>query len=193
MTGLEIWAIALALAMDCFAVSVSGGMTMKCRNWAVIIKNSLAFGLFQMLMPIIGWSCARWLSRFIMDYDHWIAFTLLLLLGAKMIYESLKSGKDKECQFNPCSNRTVMVMAMATSIDALAVGISFAFLHGSGFESIIFPVAVIGLVSFALSAFGFIGGSLFSNMKRLKPELLGGVILIAIGLKILIEHIMNGI
>lgn len=193
MTDLEIWAIAFGLAMDCFTVSISGGIAMKCSKWNVIMKSSLSFGLFQALMPVIGWACARWMSKFIMDYDHWIAFALLFFLGAKMIYESLKSKGDECHSFDPCSNKTVLVMAIATSIDALAVGVSFAFTYGSHFSSIIYPVAIIGLVSFIMSALGFVGGRYFSNLKRLKPEIIGGLILIAIGLKILIEHIVKGV
>lgn len=193
MTSFEIWAIAIGLAMDCFTVSITGGIILKRTKWLVILKNSLMFGLFQAIMPVIGWICARWLSHQIQDYDHWIAFALLLFLGGKMIIENLNNNNDNEESFNPASNRTTLIMAIATSIDALAVGVSFAFLYDRDITNILAPVGIIGFVSFVMSVAGFIGGIFFAKIRRLKPEIVGGLILIGIGLKILIEHINQGI
>lgn len=193
MTSFEIWAIAIGLAMDCFTVSITGGIILKQINWRVIVKNSIMFGLFQAIMPVIGWLCANWLSKQIQDLDHWIAFALLLFLGGKMIIENIKPSKEEGESFNPASNKTIFIMAIATSIDALAIGVSFAFLYNNGIESILYPVGVIGLVSFLMSLIGFVGGIYFSKIKKLRPEILGGAILIGIGLKILIEHLNQGI
>lgn len=118
---------------------------------------------------------------------------MLFFLGAKMIYGAFTAKDGESCAFNPCDNKTVVLMALATSIDALAVGVSFAFIYGADFMSIAWPVSVIGFVSFAMSALGFVGGAWFSRLRRLKPEIVGGLILIAIGTKILIEHITKGI
>ena len=189
MTELEIWMIAIGLAMDCFTVSITGGIALKCTRWGVTLRTAFLFGLFQAVMPVIGWGCARWLSDYIGDYDHWIAFAMLFFLGAKMIYGAFTAKDGESCAFNPCDNKTVVLMALATSIDALAVGVSFAFIYGADFMSIAWPVSVIGFVSFAMSALGFVGGAWFSRFRRLKPEIVGGLILIAIGTKILIEHI----
>lgn len=193
MTSFEIWALALGLAMDCFAVSITGGIILKQNKWGVIIKNAFMFGLFQAIMPVIGWACASWFSHQIKEYDHWIAFALLAFLGGKMIIESIRPNDCENESFNPASNKTILVMAVATSIDALAVGISFAFLYNDGFHDIIYPVSIIGLVSFIMSVLGFVGGTHFCRIKKLKPEIVGGIILIGIGLKILIEHFSKGI
>lgn len=193
MTLFEIWAIAIGLAMDCFTVSITGGIMLKMTKWGPILKNAFMFGLFQAFMPVIGWACARWFSSQIQNIDHWIAFVLLAFLGGKMIYESIKGDDDGEEHFNPSSNKTTLIMAVATSIDALAVGVSFAFLNGNRFSDIIAPVGVIGLVSFVLSIVGFIGGIYFAKIRRAKPEIVGGIILIGIGLKVFIEHISQGV
>lgn len=193
MKSFEIWALALGLAMDCFAVSITGGIILKQNKWRVIIKSAFMFGLFQAMMPVIGWACASWFSHQIKEYDHWIAFALLAFLGGKMIIESIRPNDCDNESFNPASNKTILVMAVATSIDALAVGISFAFLYNDGFHDIIYPVSIIGLVSFIMSVLGFVGGTHFCRIKKLKPEIVGGIILIGIGLKILIEHFSKGI
>lgn len=194
MTSFEIWAIAIGLAMDCFTVSITGGIILKKIKWMVILKNAFMFGLFQAMMPVIGWICARSFSHQIQEYDHWIAFALLFFLGGKMIIENIRpNNNEEENNFNPVKTKTTIIMAVATSIDALAIGVSFAFLYNSNITEIIIPVGVIGLVSFIMSVFGFIGGVCFAKIKKMKPELIGGLILIGIGLKILIEHISKNI
>lgn len=125
MTGLEIWLLAIGLAMDCFAVSIASGIILKRTRWRPMLIMAFAFGLFQAIMPLIGWMCVKTFSHLIESIDHWIAFGILAFLGGRMIWESFK---EECCQlFNPASLKVVLTMAVATSIDALAVGISFAF------------------------------------------------------------------
>ena len=126
MTGLEIWLLAIGLAMDCFAVSIASGIILKRTRWRPMLIMAFAFGLFQAIMPLIGWMCVKTFSHLIESIDHWIAFGILAFLGGRMIWESFK--EEECCQlFNPASLKVVLTMAVATSIDALAVGISFAF------------------------------------------------------------------
>ncbi len=191
MTGLEIWILAVGLAMDCFAVSIASGIILKRVQWKPMLVMAFAFGLFQAIMPFIGWSCARTFSHLIESVDHWIAFGILSILGGRMIIESFK---DEDCRqtFNPASPKVVFTMAVATSIDALAVGVSFAFLGMKSYTQIISPILIIGVVSFVLSLLGLIFGIQCGCglARKLKAELWGGIILVAIGLKILVEHLI---
>lgn len=190
MTGLEIWLLAIGLAMDCFAVSIASGIILKRTRWKPMLVMAFAFGLFQALMPFIGWMCAKSFSYLIESVDHWIAFAILALLGGRMIIESFK---DEECRqtFNPASPKVVLTMAIATSIDALAIGISFAFLGMHDYTEILSPILIIGFVSFAMSLIGlFFGIQCGCGLaQKLKAELWGGIILVIIGVKILIEHL----
>ena len=190
MTGFEIWLLAVALAMDCFAVSIANGIVLKRFQWRPVLTMAFAFGLFQALMPLIGWLCANTFSHLIEDVDHWIAFAILAFLGGRMIVESFK-GEECEHKLNPKSLKTVFTMAVATSIDALAVGFSFAFLGINDYMSILSPIGIIGLVSFLMSFVGLLFGIQCGckYAHRLKAELWGGIILVAIGVKILIEHL----
>ena len=161
MTGLEIWLLAIGLAMDCFAVSIASGIILKRTRWKPMLIMAFTFGLFQAIMPFIGW-----------------------------IWESFK--EEECCQlFNPTSLKVVFTMAVATSIDALAVGISFAFLGVQNYNEILSPILIIGLVSFVMSLIGLIFGIQCGCgiARKLKAELWGGIILVIIGLKILIEHL----
>ena len=189
MTGLKIWFLALGLAMDCFAVSIASGIILKKTVWRTILTMAFFFGLFQAVMPLIGWLCASSFSHLIKEIDHWFAFGILAILGGKMIYESFKH--EDERNFNPSSMKVILTMAVATSIDALAIGVSFAFLGINDFKEIIPPVCIIGFVSFVMSIIGlFIGikfGSKFA--KKIHAEFWGGLILIIIGVKILFEHL----
>lgn len=190
MTGLEIWLLAIGLAMDCLAVSVASGIILKRIQWRPMLVMAFAFGFFQALMPLLGWMGASAFSHLIECVDHWIAFVILLFLGGRMVIESFK---DEECrqEFNPTSLKVVLTMAIATSIDALAVGISFAFLGMKQVSDIVSPIAIIGFVSFAMSLAGLIFGVKCGCgcAKKLHAERWGGIILIAIGTKILIEHL----
>ena len=190
MTGLEIWLLAIGLAMDCFAVSIASGIILKRVRMRPMLIMALAFGFFQALMPLLGWIGASFFSHLIENIDHWIAFAILAFLGGRMVLESLK---DEDCrhEFDPTSLKVVSALAVATSIDALAVGVSFAFLGVRSFSSILPSIGIIGFVSFALSFVGLMFGIRFGCgiARKLRAELWGGVILIIIGTKILIEHL----
>ncbi|MBE9185753.1 manganese efflux pump [Microcoleus sp. LEGE 07076] len=176
--------LSLGLAADAFAVAISSGLAIKHMNLNKALKIALFFGCFQALMPVIGWLAGLSLSFWITPIDHWIVFGLLSFIGGKMIYESLQSA-EYEKKFNPLHTGTLITLSVATSLDALAVGIGFAVLK----DSIAQAVTAIGLITFFLTFVGvFIGhkcGNLFAN----KIEILGGGILIFIGSKILFEHL----
>ena len=157
MTGLEVWLLAIGLAMDCFAVSIASGIILKRTQWRPMLVMALAFGLFQALMPFIGWMFAKTFSHLIESVDHWIAFAILAFLGGRMILESFK---DEDCRqtFNPASPKVVFTMAIATSIDALAIGVSFAFLGINDYTEILSPILIIGFVSFVMSLIGLFFG-----------------------------------
>lgn len=190
MTNLDIWLLAIGLAMDCFAVSIASGIIMKSIRLRPMLSMAFAFGFFQALMPLLGWIGASFFSHLIEDWDHWIAFAILVFLGGRMVCESFK---DEECrhEFDPTNLKVLLTLAVATSIDALAVGISFAFLGTYSISTILPPIGIIGLVSFVLSLAGLMFGICFGHglARKLRAELWGGIILIAIGTKILIEHL----
>lgn len=190
MTGLEIWLLAIGLAMDCLAVSIASGIILKRIQWRPMLVMAFFFGLFQAIMPLLGWLGASTFSHLIESVDHWIAFAILAFLGGRVIKESFK---EEDCcqRFNPASLKVVITMAIATSIDALAIGVSFAFLGIKSCSSILYPVGIIGFVSFLMSLIGLIFGIRFGCgiARKLRAELWGGIILILIGTKILIEHL----
>ena len=187
MTNLEIWLLAVSLAMDCFTVSITSGIIMRRICWRTFFVMAFFFGLFQAVMPIIGGFAASRFSHLIEDYDHWIAFGLLAFLGGRMVKASF-SNEDK-CCFDPTNLKVVLTLAVATSIDALAIGISFAFVGMKSFASILSPIAIIGFTSFIISLLGSWVGVFFGKRFNLRMELWGGLVLIAIGVKILIEHL----
>lgn len=193
MSTLEILFLSVALAMDCFTVSIVSGVI--CRRWQgkVMLQMSLLFGLFQAMMPFLGWLGTSYFSRYIESVDHWIAFGLLAFLGGKMIKESFDEDDDEHPHFNPAHIRTQLMMAVATSIDALAVGISFACVGYKSVTDLAMPLASIGVVSFVASVIGNLLGVRFgkSITKRLKPELFGGIVLLIIGVKILLSHLLG--
>lgn len=176
---------AVALAMDAFAVSISCGLADAKNTSRNALKVGIAFGLFQGGMTAIGWLAGCTFSTWIENIDHWVAFGLLGIIGAKMIWEAIE--EDNEC-IALTSFRVLITLAIATSIDALAVGISFSALK----IDIILPAVMIGLITFALSFFGvFLGKQIGCNTKFKKYiDIFGGVILIGIGLKILLEHVL---
>ena len=153
-----------------------------------IIRTAFFFGLFQAAMPLLGWFAASLLSDKIQACDHWIAFGLLGLLGVKMIVEGIKPENDG-CHFDISRLAVVLTLAVATSIDALAVGITFAFTGYADFGSLLFPVGIIGAVSFAMSVAGSLFGALARRLLNFKMEIIGGLVLIGLGTKILIEHL----
>ena len=181
--------LAVALAMDCFTVSIVSGVIVRKWLWGMILRMAFLFGLFQAAMPLMGWLATNHFSEQLEAVDHWIAFGLLTFIGGKMVRESF--GPEEEKQFNPQNLNTQLLLAVATSIDALAIGISFACTGYRAIEQIVYPLIVIGIVSFLFSLFGYRLGVRFgkSIARKLKPELLGGIILIVIGIKILITHL----
>ncbi len=191
MTILDILLIAVALAMDCFTVSIVSGVITRKLFWGRNLRMAFLFGFFQAAMPFIGWIAIHYFQSSVEAYDHWIAFGLLLLIGGKMILDAF--NEEDEATFNPLNLGTQLTLAVATSIDALAVGISFSCSGYGTVQSLILPLAVIGLVSFIFSIAGLLLGVRFGGAvaRRFKPEIIGGVILIAIGVKILLEHLLG--
>lgn len=189
MSLLDITFLALALAMDCFTVSIVSGVIIRKYVLSVILRMAFLFGLFQAMMPFIGWLGTSYFSHYLESVDHWIAFGLLAFLGGKMIKDSF--GSEEEAHFNPSKLTSQLLFAVATSIDALAVGISFACLGYKSVDQLAVPLAIIGICSFVMSILGNVLGVVCgkSIVKRLKPELIGGIILILIGFRILYEHI----
>ncbi len=184
MDMITIFVIAFGLAMDAFAVSITSGTTIKHPRINNVLKIAIFFGLFQAGMLLIGWLAGSTLEELITDSDHWIAFGLLSLVGCKMIYESIKTESSKK-ETNPINVYVLLVLSFATSIDALAVGVSFAFLK----IFIVASIIVVGAVTFLLSFFGVFAGNRFGHLFGNKIEIVGGLILIGIGIKILIEHL----
>ena len=191
MNIIDIIFLDIALAMDCFTVSIVSGVISGKWKSAPMLRMSFLFGLFQALMPLIGWLGISFFSAYLESVDHWLAFGLLAILGGKMIKESFDD--DDEAHFNPCRLRTQLILSVATSIDALAVGISFGCLGYSSLSAISLPLFVIGIVSFLFAVAGHLLGIRFGKTitRRLKPELFGGLVLLAIGVKILFTHLME--
>lgn len=189
MNLIDITFLALALAMDCFTVSIVSGVIIRKYILSIILRMAVLFGLFQAMMPFIGWLGTSYFSHYLESVDHWIAFGLLAFLGGKMIKDSF--GSEEEAHFDPSKLTSQLLFAVATSIDALAVGISFACLGYKNIEQLTLPLIVIGVCSFVMSILGNVLGVVCgkSIVKRLKPEFIGGVILLLIGFRILYEHI----
>lgn len=183
MDLVEIILIAIGLSMDSLAVSIASGISIKFFKLKNVTKIALYLAFFQGIMPLIGWSAGIGFKHYITAFDHWIAFGLLLFLGIKMIIDGYKDIDDKT-NCNPLKMAVLLGLSVATSIDALVVGVSFAFLD----VSIISPVFIIGLITFIVSFVGVLFGIRFGKKFNLKIELIGGIILIGIGTKILIEH-----
>jgi len=179
----ELFLIGIGLSMDAFAVAICKGLGMERINKRDTLLLALFFGGFQALMPTLGFLLGYRFESFITSIDHWIAFILLALIGGNMIREAL--GKDEEHENDDFSFKAMLPLAVATSIDALAVGISFAFLG----VDIVQAALLIGATTFVLSGVGIYVGNVFGAKYKSKAELLGGVVLILIGLKILLEHL----
>ena len=208
MNLLDIILLAVALAMDCFTVSIvsgvlfngqwtmdNGQLSTRSNNYPLsifhfpLLRMAFLFGFFQAMMPLLGWLGISHFQAYMEAYDHWIAFGLLGFIGGKMIWESF--GDEEDQHFNPSRLRTQLLLAIATSIDALAIGISFACTGFTELSQLTMPLLIIGIVSFLFSIVGYHLGRRFGKTitRRIKPELLGGVILILIGVKILITHL----
>jgi putative Mn2+ efflux pump MntP len=177
--------IAVGLAMDSFAVSITNGIAMKNTGINYALRIAMFFGLFQAGMPIIGWLAGLGVIEFISGFDHWAAFSLLCMIGGRMIYESTKiEPKKTEAKIQSIS--VLLMLSIATSIDALAVGLSFAFLE----VAIVIPIIVIGTITFLLSFVGVFVGNRFGGFLGKRIETVSGLVLIGIGIKILAEHLV---
>lgn len=185
MTNLEILLIAVALAMDAFAVAIATGIQLRKIHFRQYFRLCFHFGLFQAMMTVIGWTLGHSVRRYIEIYDHWIAFGLLCIVGGRMIYESLNPD-EKEKLHDPTKGFSLVFLSIATSIDALAVGLSMAVL----FQPIVFPALIIGIIALLFTYTGLELGKRVGSIKKISTsaELLGGIVLIIIGLNILKEH-----
>lgn len=184
---IELFLIGVGLSMDAFAVSICKGLGMNKINKKQAVTIGLYFGGFQALMPLIGWFLGIRFQQYITSIDHWIAFILLVCIGGKMVVEAVRDKDDEvvEKKDQPLNHKEMFLLAVATSIDALAVGITFAFLDTPIIEAIV----IIGCTTFVLSIVGVIVGNFFGTRYKKKAEIIGGIILILIGLKILLEHL----
>ena len=184
MTFVELLLIAIGLSMDAFSVSVCKGLTAKRFSWRMALVCGLWFGLFQALMPVVGYFLGIQFQHLIDSIDHWIAFGLLFLIGANMIREAVWGGEDHQHN-GSLEFKTMFLLAVATSIDALAVGVSFACIQVELWSSVL----VIGITTFLFSVLGVKIGNVFGSKFEKSAEIIGGIILILIGLKILLEHL----
>lgn len=180
---MEIVLIAIGLSMDAFAVAVGKGLNMKKMDIKWSLTITLFFGFFQAIMPLIGWLLGGQFEKYIKNFDHWIVFIILLIIGVKAIYES----RNKNCEGN-CDKKSIrelFMLSIATSIDALAVGITFAILE----IDILISSLIIGIITFAISFLGVFIGNKFGCKYKSTAEMFGGIILVLIGIKILVEHL----
>ena len=184
---IELFLIGIGLSMDAFAVSICKGLMMERVNKKQAVVIGLYFGGFQALMPLIGWFLGIRFQKYITSVDHWIAFGLLAFLGGKMIFEAVRDKDEVEIGEKdlPLDHKQMLLLAVATSIDALAVGITFAFLR----VDLLPAVCLIGATTFVLSALGVKVGNLFGSRYKSRAELAGGILLILMGVKILLEHL----
>lgn len=182
---LELFLIAVGLSMDAFAASLSKGLDMRKLNNKHAAVIALFFGGFQAFMPLIGWFLGKQFEQYITPIDHWIAFVLLAFIGGNMIVNVFKDEDGNAKHSDNLNIKEIFILAIATSIDALTVGITFAFLQAA----IVPAVSFIGIITFSLSFIGVQVGHRFGSKFGSKAELAGGIVLILIGLKILLEHL----
>ena len=185
MDYLNIIGIGVGLAMDALAVSVASGLTIRNLKLHHAVRIALTFGLFQAGMPVIGWTAGIAVRSLVLNFAPWVAFGLLVMIGGKMVYESF-TIKEVEEGKNPLHMGTLLFLGVATSIDALAVGVTFAMIH----SPILVPVIIIGGITFLISLAGVYIGDKFGHFFENKFELAGGVILIGIGVRILLKHLL---
>lgn len=179
----SILIIAIGLSADCFAVALSSSIAAKGFTLSRFVRLPIVFGIFQALMLVIGWLAGRSVIDFISAYDHWLAFALLVFIGGRMIWESFHEEKAKK---NTDSWVTLLALSIATSIDALAVGLSFAFLK----TDILIAAVTVGIAAFVITGIAQLIGNKVGHLMGKRAELLGGLILIGIGIKILLEHLL---
>ncbi len=185
MSLITIFFIALGLGVDAFSVAIGIGATNNKKSWAPVLRLAASFGIFQFAMPIAGWLAGLTVVEIIASFDHWIAFALLALVGGKMIWEGFgtESDEDKDDQ---TKGWPLLMLSIATSIDALAVGFSFSVLK----SPILFPAVIIGIVCFIMTVTGMVFGKVLAKIFGKKVEIFGGLVLIAIGIKIMMDHWM---
>jgi putative Mn2+ efflux pump MntP len=183
MNLITIIFLAVGLGVDAFSVAIGIGATNDKKSWAPVLRLAAAFGLFQFVMPIIGWLAGLTVVEIIASFDHWIAFALLALVGGKMIWEGFEKESDEE-KADQTRGWPLLLLSIATSIDALAVGFSFSVLK----NPILLPAVIIGIVCFVMTTVGMIFGKVLAKLFGKKVEIFGGLVLIAIGVKILIDH-----
>ena len=191
MSTLDIFLIGVGLSMDAFAVSICKGLAMRKVNKKQMLVIALFFGGFQALMPLIGYTLGNTFAKKITAYDHWIAFILLLYVGGKMIVDAIREWKEKDTVDEmdpPLDLKELVLLAIATSIDALACGVTFSFYEGF---NIIKAIAIIGVTTFVISSGGVYVGNIFGDRYKAKAQLFGGIILVFLGVKILLEHTMG--
>lgn len=181
MIMIDDFIIAIALAMDALTVSISGGAALNKTTLKKALFVASYFGFFQFFMPILGWYGGMFFNKIIDSYDHWIAFGLLIIIGGKMILEFFWGAEEKEFSLN---HKLLFILSIATSIDALGVGLSYAFLN----KAIMTPSIIIGIVTFIFSTIGVYLGKSLKKVLKNKAEFVGGIILMAIGINILINH-----
>ena len=186
MDGLSLFATACALAMDAFAVAVVAGLTLNPLTKRHLFRLPFHFGFFQALMPIIGWNAGKAVYRYISEFDHWLAFGLLAFIGLRMLWGATRGEMENKKSFkDPTSGWALVLLSVATSIDALAVGLSLAMIG----SPILYPALIIGLVACAFTVSGLLLGRRIGSLWGKRMEALGGGILIVIGIKILAEHL----
>lgn len=183
---LSVILIALGLSADCFAVAISAGLSKIHLSYLQQFRASLSFGAFQALMAYIGWLAGRTVVDFISEYDHWLAFGLLVLVGGRMIWESFHHDSHRRKGLDISKGLPLLILSIATSIDALAVGLSLAFVE----VSITLASLTIGIIAFIVTVIGLIIGKQVSKVAGTRAEFIGGFILIAIGLRVLLEHLL---
>ena len=186
MDAITLLGLALALAMDAFAVALGTGAVLRQLTGRQLFRLSFHFGLFQALMPVIGWLAGQTIVQWVSSWDHWLAFSLLALVGGRMIYEAC-SADEKVDDRDPTKGLSLVLLSIATSIDALAVGFSLSIIG----VSIWMPALVIGLVAGVLTVIGMLMGGRIGARWGSRVEIFGGLVLIAIGTRILIEHLTN--
>ncbi|MGL4337340.1 MAG: manganese efflux pump MntP family protein [Turicibacter sp.] len=187
MSMVAIILIAIGLAMDAFTVAIAKGISLKEVSTKNALRVALYFGAFQGLMPFLGWLFGLSFEKYITAFDHWIALILLSVIGGKMLLEAFKGDEENVVETDPVNHRSLFILAIATSIDALAVGISFAFLD----VNILMAVCVIAGITFAISYGGVLLGKTVGPYLKNYAEIVGGIILILIGISIFIEHMMG--
>lgn len=186
MGWVSLTAVAVALAMDAFAVAVVTGLTLKPLTGRHVFRLAFHFGLFQFFMPLIGWAAGKAVYNYIAAVDHWIAFSLLAFVGGRMVWGSLRdNGSEERPASDPTSGLQLVVLSIATSIDALAVGLTLAMIG----STIVLPALFIGIVAAAFTTLGMALGRQIGRVWGKRVEILGGLILMAIGIKIVVDHV----